>query len=118
MTALYRRQRVLGPTDSRAPSRGRHGLTRQEVAYVLDRQGGRCLLCRTDDFGAVGPVVDHDHARAALHSHLVGRGCRRCIRGIVCTGCNTMLGAAKDSAALLRAAADFLDRWNAQPGPR
>ena len=51
-------------------------------------------------------VVDHDH------SHCPGpMGCERCVRGLICQGCNVMLGFAKDNADLLIGAAAYLRTW-------
>lgn len=78
------RQRVLGPTDSRAPVRRRaHGLTPDETDALFRLQGYRCAIC-----GRVEPLqVDHDHR------HCPGQtGCRQCVRGGLCHRCNSGLG--------------------------
>jgi hypothetical protein len=80
-----RRQRILGPSDSRAPlPRTAHGLTPAEQAMLLVAQGGACAIC-----GRLGErlQVDHDHR------HCPGKeGCRHCVRGALCPRCNTALG--------------------------
>ena len=79
------RQRVLGPTDSRAPSRRRaHGLTADERDALSALQGGLCAVC-----GRAGErlQVDHDHRHCPGAS-----GCRSCVRGMLCGRCNTALG--------------------------
>jgi hypothetical protein len=78
---------------------------------MLMEQGGACALCRTTQFGVIGPVIDHDHVLAREHPHPEGRGCRRCVRAVLCSTCNTMLGAARDDPHLLRVAAAFLEAW-------
>jgi len=79
------RQRVLGPGDSRAPTRRRaHGLTPAEVDALAALQGGLCAICGRPGLRL---QVDHDHR------HCPGReGCRRCVRGLVCNRCNSALG--------------------------
>jgi hypothetical protein len=80
-----RRQRILGPTDSRAPVRRRvHGLTADERAALVAFQGGLCAIC-----GRAGLrlQVDHDHRHCPGHT-----GCRQCVRGAFCGRCNTALG--------------------------
>ena len=79
------RQRVLGASDSRAPTRRTvHGLTPAEVDALIALQGGLCAVC-----GRPGQrlQVDHDHR------HCPGPlGCRNCVRGMLCNRCNTGLG--------------------------
>lgn len=76
-----RRQRVLGPTDSRAPARRRvHGLTPAEIAALIAFQGGLCAICQRPGQRL---QVDHDHR------HCQGStGCRGCVRGMLCPRCN------------------------------
>jgi hypothetical protein len=51
-------------------------------------------------------VVDHDHACCPppLPS------CGRCVRGLICGGCNSAMGLLRDSAHTARSLADYLDR--------
>ena len=79
------RQRVLGPSDSRAPlRRTSHGLTPGERVALVSAQGGACAIC-----GRLGERLQLDHD----HRHCPGKtGCRRCIRGLLCGRCNTALG--------------------------
>ena len=104
------RQRPIGPDDFRRPTSKQQGLTRAEVAMALRAQGGACAVCGTTDFGRMGPVVDHSHARARSHGHHEGRGCPRCFRGVTCDPCNRGLGAFRDRPDVLRAAAEYLER--------
>ena len=80
-----RRQRILGPTDSRAPRRRMaHGLTPAEVDALIALQGGACAICGR---AAERLQIDHDHR------HCPGsQGCRHCVRGALCGRCNTGLG--------------------------
>lgn len=92
-----RRQRVLGPFDSRAPIRRKaHGLTADERDALRAAQNGACAICgRLSD----RLEVDHDHR------HCPGAtGCRECIRGLLCGRCNTALGRFGDNRipALIR----------------
>lgn len=79
------RQRVLGPTDSRAPRRRRaHGLSPVEQDALRERQGGRCAICHRSGLRL---TIDHDHR------HCPGpTGCRSCVRGLLCYRCNSALG--------------------------
>lgn len=87
----------------------RHGLTPKQIASIAHRQRGLCPICLRP-LPAV-PLVDHDHALAALHGHDPRRGCPRCVRSLLCGPCNLMLGNAQDDPARLRAGAAYLDMW-------
>jgi Recombination endonuclease VII len=63
----------------------RYGLTEDEVAALLDGQGGFCLICLHRHSGHVG----HDHASGE-------------IRGVLCFRCNAALGQFKDDPWVLR----------------
>lgn len=83
----------------RAPGYMRHhlyGITPEEYAALLDRQLGRCAICRADSAGGRGGWhVDHDHNTGK-------------VRGLLCHSCNLGLGHLKDDPALLRAAMEYL----------
>ena len=85
--------------------RARHGLQPAQIDGLLASQGGRCAICRTNNPGRVTWCVDHDHRH-----HPGTFGCPLCIRGMLCTSCNILLANAKDNPAILRAAAEYLDR--------
>jgi hypothetical protein len=101
--------------------RARHGLKMSEVGVMLRDQGGGCLYCGTRDFGTTGPVVDHDHALAAVHAHPSTRGCPVCVRGVACRACNLALGYVRDNPVALRRMAEILDAFRVRhplPAPR
>lgn len=79
--------------------RKKYGLDSASVNAMLTEQGG-CDICRTDDPGGRGWCVDHDHSTGS-------------VRSILCNSCNTGIGMLKDDPAILRTAADYLDRWSA-----
>jgi NAD(P)-dependent dehydrogenase (short-subunit alcohol dehydrogenase family) len=78
------------------------------VEHLLARQGWVCLICCRGNRGETW-CIDHDHELAALHSHSADRGCRDCVRGILCKSCNVALGLMGDDPARLRRAADYID---------
>lgn len=91
-------------------ARTRYGLSAKAVASMLHSQAGACAICgRPIDGSAV--VVDHDHLLAATHPHADDRGCRACVRQLLCNDCNLMLGHARDSPDVLRAAAAYVAMW-------
>lgn len=75
----------------------KYGMTHDDYAALLAKQGGGCASCG-------GPAnrrgffhVDHCHQTGV-------------VRGLLCHGCNLGLGAFKDDPQLLLAAADYLQR--------
>jgi hypothetical protein len=68
---------------------------------MLDAQGGRCAICRTDKAFSGGG----DGRRLAIdHCHSTG-----VVRGLLCGNCNRMLGLVKDDPEVLRRAAVYLE---------
>lgn len=91
----------------------RYKMTLEQYEEMFVAQEGLCAICkcpesRTTAKGAVLMLcVDHDHRCCP------GRdSCGKCVRQLLCSGCNKGLGHAKDSPALLRAMADYLESHN------
>lgn len=85
---------------NRASNLSRYGLTVEEHDAMLAAQGGVCAICgNPPNPDGVGPAsrlhVDHDHETGE-------------VRSLLCNECNRGIGFLKDSPALLRAAADYL----------
>lgn len=76
----------------------KYGITREGWEALFAAQRCRCACCGTNAPGSKrGWHTDHDHATGK-------------IRGIVCWGCNTMLGAARDNPDQLAAGVEYLRR--------
>lgn len=86
----------------------KYGLQPGGIDAIIMRQDGRCAVCQTSLEGMGlqynSPHVDHDHSCCPGV-----RSCGKCVRGVLCKGCNVMLGAAKDNAEVLRAAVRYLE---------
>lgn len=92
-----------------SPEAGRHyglkrnyGLSLDQYREMLQAQDGKCAICGNGETAIVhGKVktlaVDHDHATGA-------------VRGLLCYGCNSVLGQARDDRELLLNAIKYLDR--------
>ncbi len=66
---------------------------------MLEQQGNRCAICSTDV-----PVPGHSHAYFNIdHCHKTGL-----VQGLLCTPCNTGLGAFRDSPKLMGKAALYV----------
>jgi len=68
----------------------------REYVQLLEEQRNRCGICSRRFTKALPPHVDHSHADPPF------------IRGLLCGGCNTLLGLAKDRPERLQAAMAFL----------
>lgn len=70
------------------------GITKDEYYWLHDKQAGVCALCGEAEKRAARLSIDHDHACCGE-----ARGCKRCIRGLLCNLCNRMLGFAEKRKA-------------------
>ncbi len=73
----------------------RYGLTPVQLRDHLIGQAGRCAICSAVMTPGNGTHIDHDHDTGAF-------------RGLLCSGCNHVLGFAKDDPAVLESAARYL----------
>ena len=72
---------------------------------LMIEQDGRCLLCgRSEKDLARQLVIDHCHKTDQ-------------VRGLLCYGCNSLLGLAQDSKNILENAIDYLDKAEGRPWP-
>lgn len=62
----------------------RRGLTVAEFDAIFEAQGGKCAICRKTDNGKKEFAVDHDHSCCPRRG-----ACKKCVRGLLCTPCNT-----------------------------
>jgi hypothetical protein len=96
---------VCGPCDRNRKMRIMYGITTDDYARLLDEQGGCCAICGRVNESGVEYAVDHDHACCP------GRNaCGKCVRGLLCSPCNTGLGMFRDDPEVLGAAAAYLRR--------
>ncbi len=83
-----------------------YGISEAEYWALYRAQDGLCAVCRRATGASKRLAVDHDHGCGEGHDPK--RGCRRCVRGLLCGPCNQMIGRLGDAA--LRRAADYLAR--------
>jgi hypothetical protein len=79
------------------------GITKEQWGWLLNQQGGACALCLMLPARKRRMSVDHDH-RCCGES----RACLNCIRGLLCTDCNLMLGYAEKSETNRLRFSDYL----------
>jgi hypothetical protein len=79
----------------------RHSITPEAYRILLDQQSGGCAIC-----GDLQTKLNIDHD----HSCCAGKNtCGQCVRGLLCSLCNTALGLVRDNPSILRKAADYLE---------
>lgn len=106
--AAGRRQNVMPKEARRHYGLKRYyGLSIEEYNVMLANQNGVCAICaRPEKMNAKGKIkplsVDHDHQTGA-------------IRALLCSDCNTGLGAYDDNPERLEAAAAYIDRNRRPP---
>lgn len=71
----------------------RYGITLEQYHDILERQGGKCAICRGGSTMALS--VDHNHANLR-------------VRGLLCKPCNRILGHWRDDYEKPLRAADYL----------
>ncbi len=79
----------------RLSPRWRGGLKESQYKEMFERQGGVCAICGKPSRKNL--AVDHCHATKA-------------IRGLLCFGCNVLLGLAHDDVKVLEQAIAYLTR--------
>lgn len=76
-----------------------------DVMALMDWQGGACGLCRKA-LTRKNMRVDHDHSCA--HEGKGARSCRKCVRGLLCPGCNAFIGFLEPRVHLVSQAQSYL----------
>ena len=80
---------------------GRYGLTREQYSAMLSKYEGKCWICKEREANC----IDHDHTCCPKD-----KSCGRCVRGLLCQWCNSILGYAKDRVDILNAGMIYLTR--------
>lgn len=70
----------------------------ERLVELYARSDGKCYICREEP----GTSIDHDHSCCTEWS------CGNCVRGVLCSRCNSGLGYFRDSPRTLVAAANYL----------
>ena len=83
---------------NRKPIWEQHGLTTMEWQTLWNNCGGKCQICGED-----ATVIDHDHNCCSGP-----KSCGKCVRGLLCGNCNSVIGFAKDSSDILIKAAAYV----------
>lgn len=73
-----------------------YGIELEEYGDLLEHQGGNCAVCGAEPGPRRKLDIDHDHQTGA-------------VRGLLCLHCNLALGHLRESAALARALAQYIE---------
>lgn len=81
----------------------KYKMTPKQYEELFKSQGNACAVCGRTEMIGRGWTIDHDHSCCA------GRNsCGECVRGILCSNCNTALGLLNDNVEVLRNAVKYL----------
>ncbi len=82
-----------------------YNITFQDYEAMLIKQDFRCAICpQQHGWGRYEKLhVDHDHQCCKG-----SKSCGKCVRSLLCSHCNIMLGNAHDDIDILKAAIDYL----------
>lgn len=83
----------------------RYSLTFLEYMKILEDQLNACDICKTPFDEDITPFVDHNHSCCST------RSCGICVRGLLCSKCNTGIGAFLDNPDLLSNASTYLRKY-------
>lgn len=75
-----------------------YGITWEEYEALLKKQEGKCAICRA-------PFLSRSHYRGTRIDHEHGT---KCVRGLLCHGCNLLVGYLEKRKKFLTAAAAYL----------
>jgi len=81
----------------------RYGVSLEEYEEIFDRQLGVCALCE-QPFKR-WPCIDHDHT---CKEHSSKKGCKKCIRGLLCIICNGMIARIEKNPSMLERVKAYL----------
>lgn len=103
MASKYQAYKTQWARDNREKAKNsylkwRFGITIETYTEMAEAQGFVCDICKQ-------PETYKGRALSVDHCHETKR-----IRSLLCTACNVSLGKFKDDPALLRAAADYIER--------
>lgn len=77
-------------------------LTEPEYIHMLWQQNNQCAVCHQSS-ASKKLSIDHDHKCCSGK-----RTCGKCIRGLLCSRCNAILGQVNDSVSILESMIQYL----------
>ena len=90
----------------------RMGMTVKQYNDMLEAQDHKCAICGQEETLTLANgnirrlVIDHDHSCCPQDRDI----CGKCVRGLLCSRCNSGLGYFLDNVETMRKAIDYLDK--------
>lgn len=78
----------------------RHKITKDFYDDLMSKHNQKCWICKEADATA----IDHDHSCCSS----IRSSCGKCVRGVLCSNCNTAIGLLKDNETKLESALKYL----------
>lgn len=88
--------------------KSRYGITLEQYNEMLIQQENKCKICKKLFSGELiknRPCVDHDHKCCPKGVKI----CGKCIRGLLCGPCNSMLGRLQEDTSSFQRAIDYVN---------
>lgn len=91
----------------------RMGLTMEQYTNKVESQQSLCAVCGEEETYTHKGVprrlaIDHDHSCCPKRRDI----CGKCVRGLLCSRCNQVLGKVGDDIELLEKMIGYLNKWN------
>jgi hypothetical protein len=82
-----------------------YGVTVEFLINLYQQQNGQCAVCK-ENYALLDLVVDHNQKCCPGYGR--SRRCGKCIRGLLCSQCNSGIGLLRESVEALDSAAKYL----------
>lgn len=81
------------------PAYLKHNIDKGQYEELFNLHNGKCHACKDRD----GKCIDHDHSCCSS-----AFSCGKCVRGLLCSQCNTALGSLGDSKEKIKGLLDYI----------
>lgn len=98
----YRRNKRKSDNDALGydPRRfKKHHIDKDTYDKMLSKYNNKCWICKEKD----ASHIDHDHSCCDVYF-----SCGNCIRGVLCSNCNTAIGLLEDNVKIIKSALNYL----------
>ena len=79
----------------------RHHLEEKQYIDLMNKFDGKCHICKKNE----ATSIDHDHSCCQKGK----RSCGKCVRGILCRGCNTALGSLREDPDTIQSLLKYIN---------